>query len=257
MMGQSHMAEASGFGDLFREIGADWYVAEYNFAHDMFDTDWRQSQVQAAHLPDGSGLKLRLDPHEGGMNRFAGASVRREEASHYGLYEVRMRAARQPGVVTGFFTYTGPHYGSSHHEIDIEFLGRNTRQMHVAWFVDGHLENKFIDLGFDAAEKFADYAFAWCPDRLRWFADGKLIYEHLASDAPIPTLPGRLFVNVWAADPSIASWAGEIDAATSTSAEIAKVRFTPLLEDLAVKGTYDLEVSGRSKVQSNSLSCNS
>ena len=226
--GSSVMAQTSGFVDRFKTVGGDWYVAEYDFDHDKFDTDWRADQVRTAYRPDGTGLELRLSPHTAGINRFAGGSVRREEVSHYGRYETTLRAASHPGVVTGFFTYTGPHYGTQHDEIDIEFLGRNTRQMHVAWFVDGKLENRYIDLGFDAAERMATYAFEWCPDKLRWFADGRLIFEHDADQAPIPHVPGRLFVNLWAADPSISGWAGFADADTQTRAEIGEVRFTPM-----------------------------
>lgn len=222
------MTDSAGFIDRFKTIGTDWYVAEYDFDHDKFDTDWRRDQIQTGISDNETGLQFHLSPHENGINRFAGASVRRESPSHYGRYEIRMQAASGPGVVTGFFTYSGPHYGTRHDEIDIEFLGRDTRQMHVAWFVDGKLENKFIDLGFDAAEEMVDYAFEWHPEKLRWFADDVLIFEHHAKNGPIPTVPGRLFVNLWAADPSIAQWAGEIDKDTRTKAFVEHVRFTPL-----------------------------
>ncbi|WP_298262232.1 family 16 glycosylhydrolase [uncultured Litoreibacter sp.] len=203
-------------------------MAEYDFAHDKFDTDWRRSQVQIRDQSEGEGLELRLQPHDGGINRFAGGSIRRENSSHYGCYEVRMQAASHPGVVTGFFTYTGPHYGTRHDEIDIEFLGRNTRQMHVAWFIDGQLQNHFVDLGFDAAEKMVDYAFEWRPERLRWFVNGALVFERHAKDGAIPAVPGRLFVNLWAADPSISNWAGTTMPGTQAKARVAHVRFTPL-----------------------------
>lgn len=216
------MAEHAGFVDRFKTVGPAWHVAEYDFDHDKFDTDWRRSQLQI-----NAGLKLHLSPHQDGLNHFAGASIRREDASSYGRYEVRMKAASGPGVVTGFFTYTGPHYGTRHDEIDIEFLGRNTHQMHVAWFVDGALKNKFIDLGFDAADQTADYAFEWYPDKIRWFAQNKLIFEHKAADGLVPQVPGRLFVNLWAADPSIASWAGHIRDSTRTQADVEYVRFVP------------------------------
>lgn len=226
-LGQAAMADAAGFVDRFKTIGSDWHVAEYDFDHDKFDTDWRRAQILTRAEKTATGLELRLSPHAAGLNRFAGASVRREDTSHYGRYEVRLKAARGPGVVTGFFTYTGPHYGTRHDEIDIEFLGRNTRQMHVAWFVDGKLNNRFIDLGFDAADTMADYAFEWYPDQLRWFADGALLFEHKAKDGPIPQVQGHLFINLWAADPSISSWAGHIEKGTRTQASIDYVRFIP------------------------------
>ena len=242
-------AQETGFVDRFKTIGKEWHVAEYDFAHDKFDTDWRRANLHVGETTGDRGLELRLLPHKTGLNRFAGASIRRESPSHHGRYEVRLRAASHPGIVTGFFTYTGPHYGTRHDEIDIEFLGRNTRQMHVAWFVDGVLKNKFIDLGFDAAHTMATYAFDWCPDALRWYANGRLVFEHLAQDGPIPDVPGRLFVNLWAADPSISGWAGLVAPETQTVAQVDYVRFTPMLRPVTVQHTAvapqsDTEASG-------------
>lgn len=221
------MADQIGFVDQFKQIGPEWHVAEYDFSHEKFDTDWRRAHVKSGVFDDGSGLKLQLSPHDGGLNRFAGGSIRREETSHYGTYEVRMRAASHPGVVTGFFTYTGPYYGTHHDEIDIEILGKNPREIHLAWFVDGTLENRFIDLGFDASEKMATYAFEWLPDSLRWFVNEVEIYQHVPIDGRLPTLPSRLFLNIWAADPSIANWAGTIRSDTNTQAYVEYVQFSP------------------------------
>lgn len=203
--------------------GADWHVAEYDFAHPLFDTDWRKAQAVF-----GNGLSLNLAPHNDGKNRFAGASVRREDTTHFGQYEVTLKPAKGAGLVTGFFTYTGPYYGTQHDEIDIEFLGRDTTKMNVAWFVDGQLTDHLIDLGFDAADRPRTYAFEWLPDRLRWYAEDRLIFEHLARDGAIPTVPGRLFANLWAADPSVAHWSGRAAPGTTAQARVHNIRFTPL-----------------------------
>lgn len=91
------MSGSVEFVDRFKEIGQDWHVAEYDFSHDKFDTDWRRAQVIPGATDGGEGLKLRLSPHKAGLNRFAGGSIRREEVSHFGYYEARLRAASQPG----------------------------------------------------------------------------------------------------------------------------------------------------------------
>lgn len=218
------MAEdGAGFIDRFKEAGAAWHVAEYDFDHPMFDTDWQKAQAVF-----GDGLTLALAPRTNGLNRFAGASVRRETPTRYGRYEAVIRPARGPGVVTGFFTYTGPHYGTRHDEIDIEFLGRDTTVMNIAWFVDGRMTDLRVPLGFDAADRPRRYAFEWWPDRLRWFAGDRMIHEHLATNGAIPTVPGRLFANIWAADPSLAGWAGRAAPGTRADARVLEVRFTPL-----------------------------
>ncbi|MBT0958809.1 family 16 glycosylhydrolase [Alphaproteobacteria bacterium KMM 3653] len=215
-------AHSAGFTERFQSIDqSEWYVADYDFDHPYFDTDWRPAQASV-----NQGLRLALTPHAG-KNGYIGASLRRHAPSHFGRYEARMRAAKGAGVVTGFFTYTGPHYGTRHDEIDIEFLGRDTTKLHAAWFVDGELTNHFIPLGFDAAEEAHDYAFEWAPDRLNWYVDGKLVFTHHAADGAIPQVPGMLFANIWAADPVIAAWSGETLPGTEAEALVEYIRFIP------------------------------
>ena len=130
--------------------------------------------------------------------------------------------------MTGFFVYTGPAYGTQHDEIDIEFLGKNTRQIQIASFVDGKLTNRFINLGFDAAQKPHLYGFEWLPHRITWFVDNNPIATLDRSTTEIPQTPARLFANLWAADHSISNWAGEIKLPSQTQAHFGFVSFTPM-----------------------------
>lgn len=214
--------EDMSFIDRFKSLDmTDWHTAEYDFNHPAFATDWRKSQVVG-----GSGMTLTLAPAPHDANRFIGGSIRRHGLSHYGRYEVVLKAARGAGLITGFFTYTGPYYGTRHDEIDIEFLGRNTRQLHAAWFVDGALTNRFIDLDFDAADAFNHYAFEWWPDRIVWYANGRKLFETTDQDGRLPSAPSRLFANIWAADPSIANWSGTVLKGTHAEAVIRCVAFS-------------------------------
>lgn len=197
----------------------DWYVAEYDFGHPHFDTDWRAANVSLA-----DGLKLTLTPHDG-LNRFAGASVRRHNVTHFGRYEAVMTAAKGAGVVTGFFLYTGPAYGTQHDEIDWEFFGQDTTTAQVAWFKNGVLRNHKIQLGFDAATTPARYGIEWWPDRLRWFVNDQLVFE---TTEAIPQTPQRVFANVWAVDPTLEIWAGLAAPDTKTQAKAHSILFTPL-----------------------------
>jgi beta-glucanase (GH16 family) len=220
-MGTSIIAD--GFVEEFKKFNAnDWYVANYTFTHPHFDTDWSDKQVSI-----NNGLTLSLSPQKGHKNRYLGASLRRNTPTGYGRYEVTMQPIRGAGVVTGFFTYTGAHYGTRHDEIDIEFLGKNTRQIHLALFVDGKMWNKFIDLDFDAADKPRKYAFEWSNGYVRWYVGDQLIYERTTTDGPIPTVAGRLFANIWAADPSIKSWSGLTAHGTNGTARVLRMGFTP------------------------------
>lgn len=206
-----------------------WSIAHYAFSNPKFDTDWARERVRIKN-----GAKLSLLPKTGGNNRFEGASIRRKTTSGYGRYEVTMQPARGEGIVTGFFTYTGPYYGTRHDEIDIEFLGKDTTQLHVAWFVDGKLSNKFIDLGFDAAERPRRYAFDWQPDGIRWYVEDKLVFHADARNTELPQVPSYLFVNLWAADKSIANWSGVAKPDTRATAIVKDVRFIPANEQIVV-----------------------
>ncbi|MEM8980706.1 MAG: family 16 glycosylhydrolase, partial [Pseudomonadota bacterium] len=173
-------------------------------------------------------LLLRLSPQKGHKNGFVGGSLRRQERTHYGRYEATLKAARGEGLVTGFFTYTGPSYGTRHDEIDFEFLGKDTTHVQVAYFTDGDLTEKWIPLGFDAADSFHIYAFEWTSKHIKWFVDGKLIHEVRASDVNLPVTPGRLFANIWAADASVANWAGRTQRNLRAQAEVQCLSFSSL-----------------------------
>lgn len=214
-----------GFADRFGRIDtALWHIAHYDFSHPAFDTDWREENVRTG----AQGLTLSLQPQASGANRFAGASLRRHAPSGYGRYEVDMRAARGAGLVTGFFTYTGPAYGSRHDEIDIEILGHSPDVLHAAWFVDGTLQSRSIPLGFDASRGFHHYAFEWHPAHISWQVDGQEVLRiERSAGHRLPEVPGRLFANLWAADPSLSAWAGTARPETRARAVIRCMAYTP------------------------------
>ncbi|WP_299419020.1 family 16 glycosylhydrolase [uncultured Shimia sp.] len=224
-MGSVGVADSiNGFSERFdRAPARGWQVAHYTFSHPAFDTDWSRDNLRFDH-----GLHLSLTPQTAAENRFLGASIRRETRTHYGRYEAILHPAKGPGLVTGFFTYTGPHYGTRHDEIDIEFLGQDTTKMQIAWFVDGQLTAHKVALGFDAADKPRRYAFEWHPDRLRWFVEDRLIFEVTEDAADLPKEPGFLFANLWAVDKTVQSWAGLTAENTTAQAYVGQMRFAPL-----------------------------
>ena len=148
-----------------------------------------------------------LELREGGsqIRDFTSASIGTSKAHRYGRFEAEIRPARGPGLVTGMFL----HRNSPRQEIDIEFLGKDTRQLMVnvyynpggegATFEYGYRGTPtVIDLGFDAAETFHRYAMAWTPKSIRWYVDGRLVHERGNWDpTPIPHLPMRFFLNLW------------------------------------------------------------
>lgn len=231
-------AEDKGFVENFRSVSlTEWHIAEYDFGHPHFDTDWRKTQAifgdTQASQTRNTGLLLKLTPaleNTATQNRFIGGSIRRQSPTGFGRYESWIQPSLSPGTIVGFFTYSGPAYGTQHDEIDIEFLGKNMNQLHVAWFVNGALTNKFIDLGFNASEKPHHYAFDWLPERIRWYVDGRTMFEITREESPLPTPPGLLFANIWAADSSIQKWAGLAHPMSSGEVYFNQVSFTPLIE---------------------------
>ncbi len=233
MMCLPHHAQAEvGFVTHFGSKDPDaWTVANYTFTHPAFDTDWHADQVSFQ-----DGLTLTLGPQADQENRFVGASVRRKQTTHFGQYEAVLQPAKGDGLVTGFFTYTGPYYGTQHDEIDIEFLGQDTTKLHVAWFVDGVLHQRDIPLGFDAALAPRRYGFLWTPHQITWTVDAQPIFTVTAAQAPIPQEPGMMFANLWAVDQSLANWAGHAAPDTQAQAAFKEVRFRPWAPETAPSG---------------------
>jgi len=220
---------------------AQWHFADYQMKNPLFDTDFSADNIVVA-----AGLKLEIVPKKSRGNGFDGASIRRQKTSGFGRYEAIIKPAVGAGVVTGFFTYTGPSYGTKHDEIDIEFLGKDTTILNIAWFVDGKLAQRQLPLGFDAAEKFHRYAFEWSPDRIAWFVDGDMIFEHTIASGPVPQIPGRLFANIWVVDEQLENWAGAAAANTQAVAEFRMLKFAPLKElpEFASSPNYFSAASG-------------
>lgn len=172
---------------------------------------WTKSNV---HFKDGS-LTLSLTDEPSKERSYSCAEIRTKEAFGYGTYEVGMRAGAGSGMVSAFFTYIGKPYGADlpHDEIDFEFLGKDRKAVDLNYFVNGdgsHGHKEAFE--FDVTETTNRYAFEWLPDRLRWFANGKLIREVKGSPAqPLPSHPGKIFLSIWAGQgKNMEGWLGPL-----------------------------------------------
>ncbi|TJY01304.1 glycosyl hydrolase family protein [Lactobacillus amylovorus subsp. animalium] len=186
----------------------------------MFNSTWRASQV---NFKDGK-MQLSINKDEENTKiPYISGEYRSNQNYHYGLYEVSMKPIKNDGVVSSFFTYTGPSEHNPWDEIDIEFLGKDTTGVQFNYFTNGlgHHEY-FYKLGFDASEAFHTYAFEWLPDSITWFVDGKKV--HTATEN-IPQTPGKIMMNVW---PGIGvdSWLKPFDGTVPLKAEYDWVKFT-------------------------------
>lgn len=191
----------------------------------FFFCTWRATQVSFENgimtltvAPDAAGTK---PPYQSGEYRTAGFYG-------YGRYEVRMKAAKGSGLVSSFFTYTGPSDKKPWDEIDIEFLGKDTTKMQANYFtngVGGH--ERLVDLGFDASADFHQYAIEWLPGAINWYVDGTLVYSAKGKPKSMPTNPGKIMVNLWPGT-GVDSLLGPFDPAIlPVTAQYDSISFTP------------------------------
>lgn len=198
------------FLSLFDNLdGKDsWFKANFAIKRPSFRTAWRARSI-TPYPDDGVTLSLAPAP-EGAQKDFFGAELQRVPRTHFGRYEVVMTPARGHGVISSFFTYTGPHFGDPHNEIDFEFLGRDTTKVWLNRFVDGEkLPGRWIDLGFDAADGPRLYRLDWLPDELVWSVEGRELLRVTSEDAAIPQIPQKIYLNIWAGGRGQARWSGE------------------------------------------------
>lgn len=231
------LAPGTPFPEGFAE---GWDISEYTVADDHhYQTAWARSSVRyaATGLGSGSGtgsskapLELVLQPAPVGADKpFLGGELQRRAYSHYGHYEVKMTAARGRGVISSFFTYTGPYFGDPHDEIDFEFLGRDTRKVWINRFASGaRLPGQWLDLGFDAAAGPHIYRIDWLPDRVIWSADGRELLRIEARDHAIPKSPSRIYINIWTGGPAQRRWLGRIARNTDAVAQYHCISYRPL-----------------------------
>ena len=136
---------------------------------------------------------------------YAGAEYRSTDFFGYGYFSVSMKAAKCPGVISSFFTYTGRPWD----EIDIEFLGDDTTKVQFNYYSNGVGGHEYVyRLGFDASEDFHEYGFDWQPDSITWYVDGRAVYR---ATSDIPSHPGQIMMNIWNVADTNANWAGKFD----------------------------------------------
>ena len=191
----------------------------------MFNVTWRKSNVTF----DGGNMQLIIDndtiptaiPYSGGEFRSKGFYG-------YGRYEVSMKAIKNDGVVSSFFTYTGPSDHNPWDEIDVEILGKDTTKVQFNYFTDSRGSHEYMyDLGFDASEDFHTYGFEWHDDKIVWFVDGEEVHT---AEKNIPSTPGKIMMNAWCGT-GVDGWLNAFDdSSLPIAAEYQWIKFTPFEE---------------------------
>ncbi|MBR1738690.1 MAG: family 16 glycosylhydrolase [Ruminococcus sp.] len=189
----------------------------------MFNVFWRDENVT---YEDGKmQLIIDNDPRMQQGIPYSGGEFRSKDFYGYGLYECTMKAIKNDGVVSSFFTYTGPSDGNPWDEIDVEILGKDTTKVQFNYFTDGKGNHEYMyDLGFDASEDFHTYGFEWKEDSITWYVDGEEVYSVTEN---IPVTPSKIMMNAWCGT-GVDGWLKAFDDSNlPIKAEYQTVRFTP------------------------------
>ncbi len=183
------------FGGSKFDSGFDYYETDKFEKSDgwsnggMFDCTWSGDNISF------SGGKMNLSLTGNSWNGYKAAEYRTNQSFGFGMYDVSMKPVKNDGIVTSFFTYTGPSDGTVWDEIDIEFLGKNTNQVQFNYYTNGQGNHEYVyNLGFDASQSFHQYGFYWDRSSITWYVDQKPVYTAYSN---IPQTPGRIMMNLW------------------------------------------------------------
>lgn len=186
----------------------------------MFQCTWREKNCTF----DNGRLILTIDRDRIGTKSapYSGGEFRTKDFYGFGYYEVTMKPIKNDGVVSSFFTYTGPTDNNVWDEIDIEFLGKDTTSVQFNYYTDSKGNHEYVyDLGFDASEEFHNYGFDWKEDSITWYVDGEAAYT---ANENIPRTPGKIMMNVWPGK-GVDSWLNKFDDTVPLSAEYTAVSY--------------------------------
>ncbi len=228
----SAAAEGNSFFETFDTLNTKrWFLS------DGWSNGRHQSCVWSkdnGRLVDGK-LELMLTDTPRGEHAFSCGELQSHGAYGYGTYEVRMRPAPlASGIVSAFFTYTGPPHGNPHDEIDFEFIAERARSVDASYHAKGNGGRSLpVSVDYDPRSGFHDYVFHWTPDRMTWFANGKVLREVARSEVKeYPTVPGKIYASVWSGSADLNAWLGPFNyPGTPLVASYEHIAYTKLGED--------------------------
>ncbi len=220
---QNPISEDEVYHSFQSHDGQNWQISNgWRNGDPFFGCHWSENRV---NFNGGiMELSLRTNNSYAAPYNYECAEYVTSNFYGYGLYEVSMKPANVSGVISSFFTYTGPSYnGAPWDEIDIEFLGNDTSKVQFNYYTNGVGGNEILhDLGFDASASFNTYAFDWQEDYIRWYVNGELVAT--ATDN-LPSNPSKIMMNMWNTY-NIDEWAGAYGG-EDANASYEWVRYTP------------------------------
>jgi endo-1,3-1,4-beta-glycanase ExoK len=216
-----------GFRSTFgsEPIEDKFWLSETHAVDSFYGGRW--APENAITTPQGMALQVKREPGENVP--FSIAEARSKQRVGYGRYEAVMQVGKGSGLVSAFFTYTGPYAGDPHDEVDIEFLGKDTSKVEFNYWRNGKRgKHAKFDLPFDASAAPHLYAFEWLPDRITWYVDGVAYYSTEPDDAFIPRTSGRLYFSHWTGVPKMQGWHGTPKFESGEATIVSCTSFTPI-----------------------------
>lgn len=213
-------ATGTTFTEYLRSFSSSRFYASGPWSNGApFLNGWLSDHVSFVN----GALKLTFDNKASSGMPYSSGEYRTLAYYGYGCYESRFKPASVSGMVSSFFTYAGtydkaPNATGQHNEIDVEFLGKNTRQVQFNFYTrdnaSGVKHGYVYNMAFDASEAFHNYAFKWTAQGIIWYIDGIEVYRvNNNTTDPTPSAAEatqRIMMNLWAVDGTDGSydWAG-------------------------------------------------
>lgn len=196
----------------------------------VFNVGWRPDHISFS----GGFMTIQLDNAgcpSGCYNMPYASGEYRSNANYgFGLLEGQFKPAKAAGTDSSLFLYTGPSdNGNPWDETDIEILGKDTTKMQTNYIVSGVGGHEvMIDLGFDAAQDWHDYAVNWTKNAICWYVDKNLVRQVIGSaGTPLPVTAGKIMMNLWTGTSAETAWLGALTYTGQVTAQYRLVRFTP------------------------------
>ena len=239
--GLSWVEGPTSFDDTFDAFDETrWRRSDGWASSEDFNAGWRADHVRF----DGGAMTLQIDPEScpaGCSGRpYASGEFASTRFHGYGRYEVRMKPAKGPGLMTSFSLTTGPYEDTRWDEIDLSFLGSNPRRLQVNYISGSNAvrHDKTLELPFDASEDFHAYGIEWTRTAVHWYVDGKRIHSETGSGGPLPSTPGRILMNLWpGTGPSTEQWLGHFTYPSApVTASFEELRYGPATSTQVLEG---------------------
>lgn len=148
-----------------------------------------------------------------------------------GCYTVCMKPSKVSGFSSSMYLLSTEHdtpddagrdRNELHNEIDIEFVGKNTRQFQTNFF--SRVKDPYANSGsgvevmhqlpFDAADNYHAYGIKWTNEYIEWYVDGQQYRSVSATEYHIPSprySTMRILANIWPVNDQAQEWAGTLN----------------------------------------------